>query len=348
MVSKKVDFILVGQGIAGSWLALELIKRNYSIHVINKETEDTASFKAAGLYNPITGRKMKLTWKAEELFSDLENNYREAESLLQTNFLHSKSIYRPFREIEEKNDWDGKIDDDITTQFVEQIHSESLGYKGIKDPLGGLKIKKSGYVDLKTFILSLRRLLIDRGFYHPKVFDYSEVEFKDGKVDYKGIQAQKVIFCEGPNTNNPFWNELPFKLVRGEVIDIECGLKADVIINRGVFIIPKGNYHTVGSTYDHKVLSFQPQKEGIEELKRRFGQLFEGPYRIVEKRAGVRPATYDRKPFIGISPINETLGIFNGFGTKGVSLAPYFAKQFVDTLEGKSKIEKQADVQRVY
>ena len=348
MVRRKVDFILVGQGIAGTWLAHELIKRGKNILVVNHETENTSSNKAAGLYNPITGRKMVKTWLASELFANLEENYSELEILLGRKFLHRIPIYRPFGTPEEKNDWEAKIEKTGYLNFVAETKSNSAGIKNIVDDLGGVFLKKTGYVDLRILVSSFRSYLIDKGQYLSEMFDYKALEFVGEKITYKNIDADKILFCEGPNLENPFWSDLPFKLVRGELIDIECDLPTHCIINRGVFMIPKNGYHTVGSTYDQNHLSFEPQPEGISNLKQRLSKLFTGSYRIKNVRAGIRPATFDRKPFIGLHPKKETLGIFNGFGTKGVSLTPYFATQFVDFLEGKSMIETEADVQRVY
>lgn len=346
--SRKVDYIIVGQGIAGSWLSYVLIKRGFQIAVFNHETEDMASLKAAGLYNPITGRKMTKTWLADHIFPPLETSYRELEIFLGETFLHKKSVYRPFLTVEEQNDWSAKIEDSTYADFVANYTSSSAGYPGVQDGLGGIVIQQAGYVNLPQLIKSFRTFLVSKGVYHPELFDYQRMEVGSSEVTYKNLLAKKVIFCEGPSMTNPFWKELPFKLVRGELMNIACGLESDVIINRGVFMIPKPGHFTVGSTYDHEKLSFEPQKEGILSLKKRLGKLFAGPYRVIEKKAGIRPATFDRKPFIGIHKNHQTLAIFNGFGTKGVSLTPYFANQFVDHLEGKSRIEKEADVKRVY
>ncbi len=347
VVKRKVDYIIVGQGIAGSWLAYEMINRGKEILVINRETEDTSSKKAAGLYNPITGKKMIKTWLADDIFLSLESHYQELEKLLKKKFLYQIPIYRPFNTVGERNEWSVKIDEGYSN-FVQELKSKSIGYQHIQDELGGIMLKKSGYVDLKTLLSAFREYLIDKGVYTSGMFDYKALEFVSDKVRYKEIEAEKAIFCEGVNQDNPFFKDLPFKPVRGEVIDIECGLPEDYIINRGVFMIPKGGYHTIGSTYDHKNLTFEPQPEGISNLKRRLSKLFVGPYRIKNKRAGIRPATFDRKPFIGLHQEKKTLGIFNGFGTKGVSLTPFFAANFVDFLEKKTKIETEADVQRVY
>jgi hypothetical protein len=45
-------------------------------------------------------------------------------------------------------------------------------------------------------------------------------------------------------------------------------------------------------------------------------------------------------------PHHPQIGILNGMGTKGCSLAPYFASQFVSHLTKKSSILPEANVDR--
>ncbi|WP_420316746.1 NAD(P)/FAD-dependent oxidoreductase [Ekhidna sp.] len=341
----KADYLIIGQGLAGSWLAYEMIQRDLSVVIFDEDKGDTSSKKAAGIYNPITGRKMVKTWRADQLFPSLESNYEKLERELKKSFLHKIPIYRPFRSVEDQNDWQGNRGNETFDRFINDIPPKSIGYEDVNDPFGGIILNHSGYVDIPQMLQSLKSFFIDKGIYRAEVFDYEKMKIENESVDYQNIVASKAIFCEGISSN-PYW-KLPFKPVRGEIIDIECSLSSQHIINQGVFMIPKDNKFTVGSTYDHNNLTFEPQESGIRILEDRFKKLYNGDYRILDKRAGVRPATHDRKPYIGFHSEHKTLGIFNGFGTKGVSLTPHFAKHFVDVLLGVDEIDEEVNVQRV-
>ena len=53
-----------------------------------------------------------------------------------------------------------------------------------------------------------------------------------------------------------------------------------------------------------------------------------------------------RDRFIGLHPKYPQLGIFNGLGTKGASLGPFFAQHFTDFLLSKQALLPEVDIQR--
>ena len=344
---KKVKYLIVGQGIAGSLLAVELIRSGSEVHVINHETENTSSTKAAGIYNPITGRKMVKTWLADALFPSLEPYYKQLELELDAKFLHSKTIYRPFYSNEELNDWAGKAAELSYRPYIKEICTRPSGIAGVQDPYGGLLLNYSGYVNIPTLIQAVRKELLDKGSYTNELFDFKQLEV-NSNVRYKDLEADRVLFCDGPRVvDNPYWNSLPFRPVKGEILEIDTSLPTDTIVNRGVFVLPKNEHFSVGSTYDHDNLDYVPSAKGIKNLKDRLSKLYQGEYTVVSESAGVRPATFDRRPFIGMHPNEPLVGLFNGFGTKGVSLVPYFAGQYVNYLERDGELLDEVDVSRV-
>ena len=75
---------------------------------------------------------------------------------------------------------------------------------------------------------------------------------------------------------------------------------------------------------------------------------FKKPYKIVDQEAGIRPATLDRRPFLGVHPEFERLLMFNGFGTKGVSLMPYFSVKFCDFLSNDKELPEEVNINRYF
>ena len=49
---------------------------------------------------------------------------------------------------------------------------------------------------------------------------------------------------------------------------------------------------------------------------------------------------------LGEHPKQKNLIIFNGLGTKGVSLAPYFSSQLANWLEGNGEIMPEVNIKR--
>src|SRR5690554_1654655 len=108
----EVDFLLVGQGIAGTALSYRLLESGKKVHIVDAAEENDCSRVAAGLYNPVTGRKMVKTWFADHIFPEIEPFYHGLEETLKTKFIYNRPIYRPFSSIEEQNEWMGKSGDE--------------------------------------------------------------------------------------------------------------------------------------------------------------------------------------------------------------------------------------------
>ena len=61
MPSAETDFLIVGQGLAGSILAYQLVESGHSVRVIDNHQHASSSVVAAGIINPITGHRLNIT-----------------------------------------------------------------------------------------------------------------------------------------------------------------------------------------------------------------------------------------------------------------------------------------------
>jgi glycine/D-amino acid oxidase-like deaminating enzyme len=102
----------------------------------------------------------------------------------------------------------------------------------------------------------------------------------------------------------------------------------------------------IGSTYAWDFDHADPTPAFRETTERVLREWLKIPFRVTDHRAALRPATLERRPFVGLHPNHKQVGILNGMGTKGCSLAPFFAKQMSELLLHGNAITADADVNR--
>lgn len=344
---KTVDYIIVGQGLAGSAIALQLLKRKRSFVLIDASASNHTSRIAAGLFNPITGKKMTSTWLAETLFPYLHTFYEEAERNTQSRFFHAMPLYRPFLSVEEQNEWMGKSVDPAYTPFIEKIFL-SHHVNGIHDSFGGLLLKQCGFLDTSTYVKAVKQFMLSN---HQTVLDemanLDEIIINSDSITYRDNKATHLILCQGVHESRWFsW--LPIRPLKGETIRIKTSFNEKLIVNRGVYVVPSSqmNEWRVGGTYNFQDKSSHVTSEAKIELQEKLNALMAAPFEIVGQEWGVRPTTPDRRPLLGRHPEHKNLWVFNGFGTKGVSLSPYFSEVLINAIENGSRINKEVDIER--
>lgn len=344
----EVDFMVVGQGIAGSVLSLSLIKAGYSVLVIDDPKRSTSSSAAAGIWNPVVFKRLTKSWLAEDVVPELLEFYRAAETVLGVSLIHERTIIKPFSEEQEKNLWIKKAGTD--NGFLDPQIYHDLQITAQDTIAGYSKVKQAGNLDVKLFLEKTQDHLARNQHYLREDFDFNQLLFEDLSVIYKGVTTKHIIFCEGHLVSeNPFFDWIPMKPAKGEVITIHCeGLLLNgAILNKGLFILPLSeNTYKVGATYHWEDLTDTPTEDAKQELTRKLEALIHVPFRIISHEAGIRPAVIDRRPVVGVHPDLLSHYVFNGFGTKAVMLVPFFAKQLVEFIKNGSPLDKEVDVQR--
>jgi glycine oxidase len=346
---QQYDYLIIGQGLAGSTLAIKLLQEGKRILVIDNQYSKSSSRVAAGLFNPITGKQFSKTWKADVIFPFLFDFYKQAEKLLEANFFHPIPIYRPFESIEKQNANLAYKNDELYQHYINQLTNTEIYNKTVYNDFGGIELLQSGYVNTLTYIESAKKYLVQKEAFLETEFIENELVIKDNKIIYRDLYAEKIVFCRGyKDATSSLWSFLPFRAVKGEILYTQfIGGSYEKIINRGCWILPTSqDFYKVGATYHWEVLDETPSMEARHELVEKLEKLSRLPYKIIDQIAGVRPASQDRKPFLGQHPQHGHVYIFNGFGTKGVSLIPYFAAHFAKFLTEKHPLLTEVDVKR--
>lgn len=340
------DHLVVGQGIAGSLLAYRLLKQNRKVMVIGSSREGDASRVAAGMFTPVSGKRMVKTWMADELLNALRETYAQLEKELHASFFHPLPIHQSFSNIKEQNDLFGKLDQE---SFAKYIDTDILADAGVQAPFGVFGISGSGWVNTQVLLHHTQQWLLKNEAYIDDMFDHSLLQEKDEHWCYKDVKAKQVIFCEGHAiTQNPFFSYLPVEGCKGDVFLLKSEqLGTQKIYKRGAYTVPLGDQvFKAGSTYNYRFTSPAPDETGYAELKHKTDQLIDGDYEIQKHITGIRPTVKDRKPLLGGHPQHKGLYVFNGLGTKGILYAPYFSQMMCDLLLKNEPVKKEVNVER--
>jgi glycine/D-amino acid oxidase-like deaminating enzyme len=346
--NSKIDFIIVGQGIAGSILALSLIKAGYNISVIDQPHLSNSSKIAAGIWNPIVFKRLTKSWLADNLIPELITFYEFWEKELNTQLIYKRSIIKPFTEEQEKTLWLKKANDnELENSFLDKHIYEDLKIDEHYLVKSYSKVLQAGNLDVVNFLESTKNYIKENQNYLEEEFDYTKLVISPNEITYKTISPKNIIFCDGHLiSKNPYFNWIPMKPAKGETLTIRCPdlqLKND-IFNKGFFIMPLGNdLFKVGATYEWEQLNDIPTEKGKSELTQKLNSILTSPYEVISHDAGVRPSVIDRRPVVGEHPEFKNLFIFNGLGTKAVMLAPYFAKQLVNYIQNNLAFDAEVN-----
>lgn len=337
----------MGQGLAGSAIALHLAWRGKRIMVYDVPDENRSSVVAAGMFNPFASKGLIKTWMATDVFAHLHDFYPRVEDFLQAKFFFQQLIYRPFINIEEQNSWVAQTSDPATQAFIEATHVVPAYSHQVHDPLGGIVVKKGGCLNAGTFLKAVRDWLVEQDSFCIEHFDVQQLVDTEANVSYRNICAKRVIFCTGVPLHDAMrW--LPVIKLKGETLTVTMQDWPELIYNRGVYAVAGQTAGTfkVGATYQLKNIAHGVSLAGRQELEMKFCKLFKTNYMVLNQEWGLRPTTVDRKPVLGVWPGHQNRIIFNGLGTKGVSLAPYFALVLADWLEGRLELLPEININR--
>jgi hypothetical protein len=305
---------------------------------------------AAGIYNPIVFKRLTQSWMADKIMPVMFEFFKEAEKLFATKLIYQTKIARVLSSEQEEVLWKKKAVNDLSEFIDGQILFSENEYRFLNSHYSF--VKQAGFVDLRSFLAHTRKYLEQHNAFLDEIFNYNDVFVSEKEIQYKNFTCDKLIFCEGHlATQNPFFKELKFKPAKGEVLTIYCEkLAIKSIINKDFFILPLPEAHCfkVGATYNWLDFTDNTTEEAKQTLIEKINLVIPFPYKIIKQQAGVRPSTIDRRPVMGFHSTHKNVGIFNGFGTKAVMLAPYFSKHFCNFIFLNQELFLDVDVKRFY
>jgi glycine/D-amino acid oxidase-like deaminating enzyme len=341
------DQIVVGGGLAGSVLVYQLTQQGQHVCWIHKGQENSSTAVAAGLINPLVFRYLTSVWKVNELLPEAVHFYQSLEKISQRSFLHPITIAKIFGDQEEAL-WQQKMKKPEIDQWIDSIGNVPDN-DFLFQPFGAGFVQ--GYwLDTVVFLEETNKIVAGQAVILSERFDLNELHFSSDGVTYKNhFHAKKLIFCEGwQAVENPFFDFVPFRPVKGELLTLKIeNLNSNYLLNKDVFLLPLGNdIFRLGSTYDWDDLSDKPTESAKANLLSKLASFLNTKVEVIDHQAGVRPAIADRRPVAGLHPDYPQMAIFNGLGARGVMIAPWLGKQFLELLLHQKPLNEEIDLNR--
>jgi glycine/D-amino acid oxidase-like deaminating enzyme len=344
----QVDYLLIGQGISGTWLSYFLSGAGASFIVLDDASAKAPSRVAAGIINPVTGRRIVRSWRTEEFLPFAANQYAAFGAALGITAVSEKKVIDFFPTPQMKLAFEDRFAEGES--FLQKPGDENDWAETFHYHFGYGIVSPCFTVHLAELLRSWRKQLAAKGQLKEEKFDSNLLKVHPDFIQYENITAAKIIFCDGNAAGQSvYFERLPFARNKGEALILEIqDLPGGFIFKKGLMLtpLPQSGLFWLGSSNTWDYADDAPTsawKEQSENLLRSWLKL---PYKILDHKAALRPATVERRPFVGIHPLYPSIGLLNGMGTKGCSLAPWFAKELADHLLCGKAITPEADIKR--
>lgn len=336
---KHIDYIIVGDGYAGLFLAHQLIKHNKSF-VLFSEGRKSASQVSAGIINPVVLKKFTTFWKAQEQIDFLKDTLAEIESYTGKNYLISSPIHRIFHDENEQKLWLKKSGNEELSAFLDQKFDH---LEVVKNDFNTGKVNQSARLQVSGFFTDLFDFLEKNELLIKEKFDYGKVEPSEGI--YKDLQFKNIIFCEGMGVKeNPFFSDIAVVPNKGHHIKVKLSesIPEEITIKKKHFLFPTDNgLHFYGGTYDREQLHHHIDESAVTQLVNGLSEIYPYDFEVKEVNFGFRPTVKDRRPIIGRHEIHDNLYVFNGLGARGILNGCYFSHSLYQFIEDNIPLHEE-------
>jgi glycine oxidase len=331
---KAWDVVIIGAGVIGLSLAVELRRLGLSVVLLEKHQPGRESSWAAGgmLVDREAGSNAllrKLAQASAAMFPEFVQRLRDESSV--NIELREEGTIR-FLDDHEPAPADGTP---LTTEDICKLEPE-LAYAApavflaerCVDPrelVGGLlgSAKHIG-VDIASGSEVLEI----------EVQQSRAVAAKTGKSRYP---SNAIVNCAGAWAGQVGPVNLPMIPVKGQMLAVTPMVVKHVVRGSGVYLIPRGTGRLViGATVEEAGFDKRVVPETIQRLHQAAAMLAPniGQARILQDWAGLRPGTPDKLPILGKTKVDGYF-VATGHYRDGILLAPITAKVMAQMIQGK-------------
>jgi glycine oxidase len=346
------DAIIVGQGLAGTTLAWHLHDSGLRVLILDAQESVTTSKIAAGLITPITGKQLALTWRCDEFLPVADAFYSNIEARTGQRFYNHGTAVRLFTSPAERTHWSKRYDQPAFQPYLIDPTPDPIVNPALANAPGGGFAMRTAQLDVAAYLAASRGAFMASQSYSALTLDWTrDVHLEPDAITLHNQTTRHLISCEGfAATRNPYFAWVPSKAAKGEILTIHVHEPMPPnTLHCGVWIAPTAqpNIFKVGSTYEWTNLDNTPTPAARTDIERRLTAVLRIGYTVLDHQAAVRPIIRTSKALVGFHPTHERLGYFNGLGSKGSLIAPWFAACFTQAIVHQTPLPDDIDLRKL-
>ena len=340
------DILIIGGGIVGLAIAIELKRQGAKVTVVSKDFVQAASHAAAGMLAPraeklTSAPLLDLCLRSRWLYPEWTQKLEELTGL--------ETDYLPCGILAPQYDKPETIVQDDQAIWLNQ-EAIKIYQPGLSDRVvGGWWYPEDGQVDNRCLMRSLLQAAQTLGIEIKEGVSVKAIEQKQGRVngistDIGQLEAESYVLAAGSWSSQLM--PLPVYPVKGQMLSLRMPQKLHqpfplqrILYGDGIYLVPRQDGRlVVGATVERVDWTPFNTPKGIQSLLDKTIELYPAAadWQIEELWWGFRPGTPDDLPILGRSAC-ENLFLAMGHYRNGILLAPITASLIADLiLEQKS------------
>jgi glycine oxidase len=338
-------YLIVGQGLAGICLAHALRLRGQEVHVIDAPDAHRSSSVAAGIINPVTGKRIVLSWRFSEFFQHAKGFYHQLEQELGITLWHDRTIIRLLQQTDEEHQWVSRSGFADMAPYMHLAKHAGEWQRLIRTFSGYGLLRFSAQVHLPLLCSVWRARGLAQGWFVERNWHIDELATNMDKY-------AAVVLCQGHRASaQAISAHLPWNHAKGTVLHIRVpdAMHTQTLLKGKVLVAPlppngPTSLFWVGSNYEWNATDTWPSSVGIDEILTHWRATVHTPFQVEQVHSGMRPVLKDRRPVLG--KLRDNIFIFNGLGAKGALMAPYWAEHFAEHLTSDAAIDHEVSIGR--